>query len=387
MRGTAEPAPGQLSLPGLERTAFGPDRTVLHVGLDEFVVAVERRRHPELRGRPVVVGTVGDPARRGVVAGASPEAREYGIEAGVPLRTAAGRCPHAVFLPLDLRACRAAAREVAAVLRAFPGVWELVRWDEAFLEVDDGDPVGLAAAIQQRLAGAAGLTCTVGIGENKLQAKVASRLANPGGIVRLDSATWTREVGRLGPEIIVGVGPRRGRRLRMLGIVSVEQLAAADEGMLAAAFGPATGPALRRLAAGKDEARLLPRPPPRRTHGHEHTFEEDVADADAVRTTVAALARAVARDLRRRRRVALRVVVTLRFAPFETHSHACRVDRPSAEPSALEEAALRALDRFALGRPVRRVGVRADLVPAERRRSPRRRRPPGRQPLLEPYVP
>ncbi|MGZ4359287.1 MAG: Y-family DNA polymerase, partial [Gaiellaceae bacterium] len=171
----------QLTLPGLERPHFAAPRAVLHVDVDEFVVAVELRRHPELQGRPVAVGAAGDPARRGVVSSASAEAREYGIDAGTPLRIAARRCPHATFLPLDLRAYRAAAHEVEVVLRAFPGIWEIAGWDEAFLETHDDDPLALAAAIQHELLEATGLACSVGIGENKLQAKVASRLAKPGG--------------------------------------------------------------------------------------------------------------------------------------------------------------------------------------------------------------
>ena len=108
--------------------------------LDEFVAAVELLRRPELRGRPVVVGGDGDPTRRGVVSTASYRAREYGVHSGMPLRTAARRCPDAVFLPVDRAAYEAASVEVMAVLRGFGYVVEVLGWDEAFLSVDDGDP-------------------------------------------------------------------------------------------------------------------------------------------------------------------------------------------------------------------------------------------------------
>jgi DNA polymerase-4 len=373
-------------LPGLGNELAAKPRTVLYVGLDGFVVAVELRGHPELRGLPVVVGGSGDPTRRGVVSGASAAARAYGVDAGTPLRLAARRCPRAVFRPLAVGACRAAAREVEAVLRSFPAAWEIAGWDEAYAEVDADDPAALACAIRRRLADVTGFVCSIGIGESKLQAKVASRLGRTGEIVQLDAASWPAMVGPLAPEVLIGVGPVRGRRLRRLGIDRVEQLAAADEHVLAAAFGPAVGPRLRAIARGEDTTSLVRRRPPSKSHGCARTFDEDVDDPAVVRETVARLAAAVARDLRRRRRLAVKVVVTVRYAPFETHSHAAATARPSADRDALEEAAAHALARFDLDRPVRMAGVRAELAPRTPRPRPPRRRPlPGPQPMLEPY--
>lgn len=367
----ADAATAQLTLPGLENLGSARGRTVLHVDMDQFVVAVELRRRPELRGRPVVVGAHGDPTRRGVVSSASYEARAFGLDSGLALRTAARRCPHAVFLPLDLPAYRAAAREVAAVIRAFPGTREIAGWDEAYLEPRTDDPLALAVSIQRRLLEETRLACSVGIGENKLQAKVASRLAKPGGIARLDSAGWLARVGPLRPAILPGVGPRRQRRLHELGIDRVDALATADVGALTDAFGPATGPWLARLARGQDDAPVVQHRAVAKTHGREHTFEVDVDDLAAVERTVIGLAHAVAGDLRRRRRRAVRVTVTIRFAPFETRRHSVKTVRSSADSAVLEEAALRALGRFELHAPVRLAGVHAELAPPE---PPARRR-------------
>jgi DNA polymerase-4 len=352
----------QLTLPSLAEPRRV--RRVLHVDMDQFVVAVELRRRPELRGRPVVVGGAGDPTRRGVVASASYEARRFGVEAGMALRTAARRCPDAVFLPLDLPVYRAASREVAAVFRTFPGRWEPAGWDEAFLEPETEDARALATAIQRRLLEATGLACSVGIGENKLQAKVASRLAKPGGIVELDSGRWQAAVGSLRPDVLVGVGPGRLGRLRRLGIRRVAELAAADEPLLAAEFGPTVGPSLRHLARGEDESLVDERRAARKSHGREHTFEADVDDPQIVRDAVVTLAHALAHDLRRRRRLATRVRVTVRFAPYETRTHTVEATQASADSDVLEEAALRALGRFELARPVRLVGLHAELAPA-----------------------
>src|SRR5580700_5455561 len=145
---------------------------VLHVDLDQFIAAVEVLRHPELRGRPVVVGGDGDPAKRGVVATASYEARAHGVHSGVPLRTAARRLPDAVFLPVDRAAYEEASDSVMEVLRASGAVVEVLGWDEAFLGVDTDDPEAFARSLAAAVQAATRLDCTVGIGENKLQAKI-----------------------------------------------------------------------------------------------------------------------------------------------------------------------------------------------------------------------
>ena len=207
---------------------------MLHVEVEAFAVAVELRRRPGLRGQPVVVGSHAGRQARGGVASASAEARAYGVRAGMPLRTAARRCPQATFLPVDLPACWAAARELARVLRSVPGVWEIAGWDEAFLDCRADDPRAVAAAIRARLAERTGLACSVGIGANRLQAKVASALARPGGIVELDAASWPSSVGQLPTDVLPGVGAHRRRLLREHGIERVADLAAADEHLLAA---------------------------------------------------------------------------------------------------------------------------------------------------------
>ena len=147
---------------------WGVTRWVLHVDLDQFIAAVEVLRHPELRGRPVVVGGDGDPTKRGVVSTASYEAREYGVHSGLPLRTAARRLPDAVFLPVDREAYEEASAEVMDVLRSTGAVVEVLGWDEAFLGVETDDPEGIARSLAQRVREATRLDCTVGIGENKL---------------------------------------------------------------------------------------------------------------------------------------------------------------------------------------------------------------------------
>ena len=336
-------------------------RWVLHVDLDQFVAAVEVLRRPELRGRPVVVGGDGDPTKRGVVSTASYEARAYGVSSGLPLRTAARRCPEAVFLAVDREAYEAASVEVMATLRTLDVVVEVLGWDEAFVAVETADPEAIAATIQQRVRETTGLACTVGIGANKVQAKLATGFGKPAGIFRLTDDTWFDTLGDASPDALWGVGPKTARRLHDLGLDTVRQLAGADPAVLAAAVGPATGPWLVRLARGEDSSPVDATPYEPRSRSRETTFQHDLSDWADVRREVARLARHVAADVAREERSAVRVVVKVRYAPFTTATHGQVLDPPTADPTAIEAAADAVLGRFTAGRPVRLLGVRAEF--------------------------
>jgi nucleotidyltransferase/DNA polymerase involved in DNA repair len=338
-------------------------RVILHVDLDQFLAAVEVLRRPELRGRPVVVGGSGDPTQRGVVSTASYEARRFGITSGMPLRTAARRCPDAVFLPVDGPVYHAASDRVMATIRALAPTVEVAGWDEAFLEVETADPVGFARELQGAVLARTGLSCSVGIGQNKLQAKIASGMDKPGGVFVLTGDNWFEVMGMRRTEALWGVGRKTAGRLARLGIRTVADLAGADVEALAAAFGPNIGPWLRALARGHGSDRLHPEPHVPRSTSRETTFQRDLAHPDDVRTEVRRLARQVADDVARLERPATRVVVKVRFAPFLTSTHGVAVGPPSMDAARIEEAALAALERFEMDRPVRLLGVRAELTP------------------------
>ena len=349
---------------------------MLHVDLDQFVVAVELLRRPALRGVPVIVGTVGDPTRRGVVSGCSYEAREFGIRSGMSLHEARRRCPHAVFLPPDFETYREASRQTMAVLAGCGDEFEEAGWDEAFLGVDSDEPEHRARDIQAAVLARTGLVCSVGIGDTKVRAKVASGLAKPGGVFRLTAKNWLEVVGPYAPRRLWGVGPRTEARLAALGIRTVRALAGADPAALTRAFGPTLGPHLVALARGEGPSAIVEEHPPIRSHGHQRTFDPDVVDPETVRREVRRDARVLADDLRRLDRGVRRVVVTIRFAPFRTHAHGVTLRRPTGEAGRIETAALAALDRFSLDSPVRMVGVRAELTPPDAREG---RGPPGRR--------
>src|SRR6202034_2635224 len=186
--------------------SFAMSRWVLHVDMDQFLASVEVLRHPELRGRPVVVGGGGDPTKRGVVSTASYEAREFGVHSGQPLRTAAKRCPDCVFLPVDADVYNEVSERVMAVLRDTAQPVEVLGWDEAFVGVDTADPETFARALAADVRAATRLDCSIGIGENKLQAKLATGVGKPAGVFRLTFGNWFEVLGPRPTDALWGIG-------------------------------------------------------------------------------------------------------------------------------------------------------------------------------------
>ena len=327
---------------------------MLHVDLDQFIAAVEVLRRPELRGKPVVVGGDGDPTKRGVVSTASYEAREFGVHSGQPLRTAAKRCPDCVFLPVDADAYNEVSERVMAVLRDTGCPVEVLGWDEAFVGVRTDDPETFARGLAADVKAATELDCSVGIGENKLQAKIATGFGKPAGVFRLTSATWYDVLGGRPPDAIWGIGAKTVAKLAALGIGTVRELAAADPDRLARVFGPTTGPWLVLLGQGRGDAEVDPTPYVARSHGREVTFQRNITDWARVADEVARLARQVAGEVTDR--PVARVVVKVRYAPFVTVTHGVPLT------GGFDEAALAALAQFTPGRPVRLLGVRAEFA-------------------------
>lgn len=339
----------------------GVTHWVLHVDMDQFIAAVELLRRPELRGRPVVVGGDGDPTKRGVVSTASYEAREYGVHSGLPLRTAARRCPEAVFLAVDRELYESASAKVMATLHQLDAVVEVLGWDEAFLAVETDDPEAYAREIQRRVRAATDLDCSVGIGQNKLQAKLATGFGKPAGVFRLTHESWFVLLGERPTDVLWGIGSKTARRLSEMGISTVLELSRADPQALAVAVGPTTGPWLVRLAQGRASSTVVSAPYIARSHSRETTFQQDLEDWDRVRREVAVLVRQVAQDVTDEQRRAVRVVVKVRYAPFTTRTHGRALTAPSSDVEAIEHAALAALDAFTSRGPVRLLGVRAEL--------------------------
>jgi DNA polymerase IV len=338
-------------------------RYILHVDLDQFIAAVEMLRRPEIDGKPVVVGGDGDPSKRGVVSTANYEARKYGVRSGMALRTAYRRCPEAVFLRVDAKAYLAVSAVVMDTMRTFPGVVQVMGWDEAFMGVESDDPEATARRVQQAILERTGLWCSIGVGDNKLRAKLATGFAKPAGVFRLTRENWDEVMAGLPTESLWGIGTKTARKLAALGLRTVAQLAEAEDALLARSFGPNTGPWLRRLATGESSSVVSAEPYVPKGRSTERTFQQDIKEPQEVRQQLRVLAGELAADLSEMGRAAVRITVKVRFAPFFTSTHGVPLAEPSLDPVAIERGALAALERFDLDRPVRLLGVRAELEP------------------------
>ncbi len=336
---------------------------VLHVDLDQFLASVELRRHPELAGLPVIVGGSGDPTEpRKVVTCASYEAREFGVHAGMPLRTAARRCPDATFLPSDPAAYDAASDQVMGLLRDLGHPVEVWGWDEAYVGIKDGDPTEVAEQIRTVVSSETGLSCSVGISDNKQRAKVATGFAKPAGIFALTDANWMTVMADRPVDALWGVGPKTAKKLAVLDITTVRELAHADAELLTSTFGPRTRLWLLLLAKGGGDTGVSAEPWIPRSRSHVVTFPRDLTDRAEMDAAVTRLARHALDDVLAAGRIVTRVAVTVRTATFYTRTKIRKLPAPTTDADTITDAALRVLNLFELDRPVRLLGVRLELA-------------------------
>ena len=339
---------------------------VLHVDLDQFLASVELRRHPELAGLPVIVGGNGDPTEpRKVVTCASYEAREFGVHAGMPLRTAARRCPDATFLPSDPAAYDAASDQVMGLLRDLGHPVEVWGWDEAYVAVTAADPLEVAEQIRTVISSETELSCSVGISDNKQRAKVATGFAKPAGIFALNDENWMTVMAGRPVDALWGVGPKTAKKLAGLGITTVRELAHCDAELLTSTFGPRTGLWLLLLAKGGGDTEVSAEPWIPRSRSHVVTFPRDLTDRAEMDSAVMQLARQALDDVLAARRIVTRVAVTMRTATFYTRTKIRKLAAPTTDAETIIAAALRVLDLFELDRPVRLLGVRLELAMPE----------------------
>jgi DNA polymerase-4 len=337
-------------------------RTIAHLDMDAFYVSVELRRRPELRGRPVIVAGTGP---RAVVTTASYEARRYGVGSAIPAARARRLCPDGVYLPPDFPYYRAASREVMELVRARAPAMELIGLDEAYLDLSamvtpHAEMRRLARTIETRT----GLVCSIGIGPNKLVAKVASDADKPRGFVVLTREQAVARFRDAPPALIPGIGPKTAERLRVAGLHTLGQLAAADPVALAQRFGPRLGAALAARARFEDDS---PVTQARKvvSESRETTFDRDIADPAELEAVLADLVQRLCGDLEAKRRRGRTIGIKIRLDDFSTHTRARTLAEPVATQARVGPVALDLLRRFATPRPVRLLGVRvAGLQPA-----------------------
>jgi DNA polymerase-4 len=349
-------------------SAPGPGRVVLHVDMDAFFVAVERRKDPSLEGRAVVVGGAGE---RGVVAAASYEARVHGVHSAMPSVRARRLCPHAVFVAGDHASYRAVSHEVMALFRTFTPLVEPISLDEAFLDVTGAQrrwPSGetAARAVREAVWEQEGLRCSVGVAPNKFLAKLASQEAKPRaaldgirpgpGVTVVEPGEELTFLHPLPVQRLWGVGPATKAKLDRLGVTTVGDLAALPRDAVVGALGDAVGRHLHALAHAVDERPVEPDQVPK-SIGHEETFAHDHHGHDTLRREVVRMADAVAARLRDHGVAARTVTIKVRFGDFHTITRALTLETPADAGPVLARAAKRLLDGVDPSPGVRLLGV------------------------------
>ena len=335
-------------------------KRILHIDMDAFFAAVEEKKDPSLKGKPVVIGGTGDPSKRGVVSTANYEARKYGIHSAMPLRTAHKLCPRAVFLPVDYEAYEAASLEFKTVLLNITSIMEDVGIDEAYLDISD-EPDANETIVERIKAGIyekTGLTCSIGIAPNKLLAKIASDMQKPNGLTVL---TEDDIEGRLWPMPIrklYGIGPKTEEHLKAMNIATIGKLAALSVEILVQRFGPSYGHYLHEAARGIDESPLVTHWEPK-SFSRETTFQEDVKNWQIIARTIAELTKEVVSDLTGKGYCARTITLKIRYSDFRTVTRACSAHEAVKKEDEIRRLAFSCLKRVDLmGKKVRLVGVR-----------------------------
>jgi DNA polymerase IV len=294
---------------------------ILHVDLDAFFVEVCRQRHPELRQvELLVVGGRRD--QRGVVQSASYGARRFGIHAGMPIAQAVRLCPQATFFQGSFPHYRDASRAVRAVLEGFSPIVVMASLDEAYLDFAGTErlyPISLlpvAEQLRDAVWQETGLDCSVGIGPNRMIAKLASDAAKPRGLMEVRAGWEAGFLAGLPLKAMPGVGPKTAERWAELGLVDVWQIQGMEEAALERLIGP-DARALKRRAQGYGGTTLSPSRLPRSV-SRETTLSRDLRDPQALEATLSLLTARVAGQLRDDGLVARTVALKLRHDDFRT---------------------------------------------------------------------
>ncbi len=335
-------------------------RAIIHCDMDAFYAAVEQLDHPELRGRPVIVG--GDP-RRGVVSACSYEARRYGVHSALPMASAIRCCPQAAILPVRMDRYLELSRQAFAIFSRYTDRIEPISVDEAFLDVTGcerlfGPATAIASAIRTVVRKELGLVVSAGVASNKFLAKLACQQAKPDGLLEVTEAGVQAFLTPLPVAALWGVGTVTAELLKMRQIQTVGELQALPLAHLAALFGNA-GEKLYRLARGIDD-RPVKRTEEVKSVSQEVTFGDDLKDILLIRRTLLDLAERVAARLRDQKLAGRRVTVKVRYDDFTTVTRSRTLPRGIDNGRELFQVGLELLSRTDAGRwPVRLLGLGA----------------------------
>jgi DNA polymerase IV (DinB-like DNA polymerase) len=350
-------------------------RIVFHLDMDHFFTAVEERAHPEIKGKPVIVGA--DPKGglgRGVVSTSNYEARKFGVRSGMPISRAFRLCPDGVYLPVDFDLYGRVSDKIMGLLRKYADKFEQWGVDEAFLDVSSrvknyGQAEQLAQQIKKEILEKESLTCSIGVGPNKLIAKMASEMKKPDGLTVVRDREVEQFLSQMPVRRLLWVGKKTEQKLLSMGVKTIGDLAHFDPSVLAETFG-VMGTQLYLMAHGVDGGEVAERGEVK-SIGRESTFEEDMSDFDAVLATVDELAEEVHKDMLERKFFFKTVTIRVRYENFETHTHSKTLPFMSDRISDIQKTARELMWHYLRpDRKVRLVGVRVStFVSADKQRT------------------
>ncbi len=343
-------------------------RTIAHLDMDAFYASVELRRRPELKGKPVVVCGSGP---RAVVTTASYEARKLaGIHSAMPAAIARRRLPDAAFIEPDFSAYRSASAQVMEIMRAGAETVEVVGLDEAYVDLTGVfSPKATMRRISTTIGEEVGLTCSIGISENRLLAKITSELGKPAGLVVLSRAEALERFAADSPGLVPGIGPKTVIKLQQMGIRTLAALREHDAAELERAFGPRTGHWLQARAGFEDETPIAV-VRETKSQSAETTFDVDVADHGEMASHVASLAGELCRRLRSRDLEGRTIGIKVRLDDWTNVTRSHTIEQPTNDPAVVTPVALELLRAYSPPRPVRLLGVRVAGFGREERTEP-----------------
>lgn len=335
-------------------------RWIMHLDMDAFFASVEQRDNPEYRGRPVVVGAM--PGRRGVVATCSYEARRFGIRSAMPISEAYRRCPDAIYIRPSMSRYSQASRQVMEVLEEISPQLEQVSIDEAYIDIGGlerlfGSPAAIGKRVRTRVREVVDLDCSVGIGPNRLIAKLASDFNKPGGLKVVPPDEVEAFLDPMPVSRLRGVGRQTLKTVQRLGIGNVQQLRSYSLETLQHAFGSKGGADLYHQARGiaSDHVGCTKG---RQSISKESTFNRDETDRQRLRERLRALSSEVGATARQEGLKGRVITLKLRLGGFETHNRQCRLEEATDADSVLFQQAWRLYeDSGHGGRAVRLIGL------------------------------
>ena len=350
------------------------ERLILHLDMDAFFASVEQQANPRLRGKPVFV--CGNRHSRTVVATASYEARAFGVTTGMPMHEALRLCPSAILVEGNPAKYADLFNRVARMMERYSPDLEVVSIDEAFLDLTAtaerfGGPMTVSRALQDRVRAQLGLSCSIGLGPNKLIAKLASSLRKPGGLTQIRSDELPMILAELPVQELCGIGPAYGEVLAAEGITTCGELAQVDPQRLIRRFGRSAGVHLAQLARGIDERPVVPidRTPPAKSVGHLHTLPHDTSDGELMRAVLLDLSEKVGRRLRADGAAGRTMTLTVRYRDFTTYSRSRTLDQFLDDGYDVYRLGCRLLEQAVVAQPVRLLGISVSNLSRQMRQS------------------